>query len=54
MEKYCKKVAICYNETSKTVVKNGHVTKVTNAKAELYFLESIEESKKYKKKPLFK
>lgn len=46
------KVAVCYINSQRTIVRNNHVTKVTD-KVKLYFLETPQEAKKYKKQPLF-
>lgn len=57
MKRIKEKVAICYYKSSKTVIKNNHITTVTT-ECELIFCESKAKSKYYsqknKKKPLFK
>lgn len=53
MNTYIKKVAICYYKSTETIVSKGKTKQVVK-ETSLYFLESKEEAKKYKKKPLFK
>lgn len=53
MRKCVKKVAICYFNSARTIVKRNHV-KVVTKEVELYHLESEEEARKYANRPLFK
>lgn len=53
MKKCVKKVAICYFNSARTIVKKNHV-KVVTREVELYYLETGAEAIKYVKRPLFK
>lgn len=50
--KYVEKVAICYNKSTKTIVKGNHLV-VVNTTVELYYLEPKAKGDKYKRKKLF-
>lgn len=46
------KVAICYHNDTKTVLRKNHIKTITKDVG-LYFLEPINVSKRYSRKPLF-
>lgn len=52
MTHYAKKVATCYYNSPKTIVRKNHV-KVITKEVELYSLEPKNESRRYARKPLF-
>lgn len=52
MTQYAKKVAVCFYNSPKTIVRKNHV-KVITKEVELYSLEPKSESRKYARRPLF-